>query len=159
MSPHGVSITESISCTRMAQWCSGDTTQAAYTSRRVASQMWQNTGSPLYSWLIHPLSASVLPSGVDQDRQLDKDTLAQKVQHSVQQSSHRVLLVTPKWPARSWFPLLSSLVDGMSWQLPPQSDGMIRHPQLSHLHLWVCPQEGSTGLTLTQQFMTRSWIQ
>lgn len=38
----------------------------------------------------------------------------------VAQSDHRIALLTPKYPARTWFPQLFSLVVRTPWHLPPK---------------------------------------
>lgn len=69
----------------------------------------------------------------------------------INQLGHRVLIVTPRWPARPWLPLLLSLVVRGSWQLPPwpdllsQMDGENWQTQPDCLHL---------SLRLNHQFRT-----
>ncbi|XP_068583377.1 LOW QUALITY PROTEIN: uncharacterized protein [Cebidichthys violaceus] len=64
---------------------------------------------------------------------------------------HRLLLVAPLWPARTWFSLLHRLCCRTPWRLPDRRDllsqlgGQIWHPDPSRLQLWVWPLEGPTG--------------
>jgi len=63
---------------------------------------------------------------------------------------HRLLLVAPFWPARTWFSLLHRLCCGTPWRLPNRGDllsqleGRIWHPDPGRLQLWVWPLEGPT---------------
>ncbi|XP_047454133.1 uncharacterized protein LOC125016013 [Mugil cephalus] len=68
----------------------------------------------------------------------------------VLQQGHRLLLVAPFWPGRTWFPLLSRLCRSSPWRLPDRKDllsqlqGQIWHPDLPRLQLWVWPLQGPT---------------
>ena len=61
-----------------------------------------------------------------------------------QEDGHRVLLVAPRWPSRTWFPLLLSLVQGTPWKLPVRKDLLSQlgghfwcpHPEYFRLWLW-----------------------
>ncbi|XP_034001039.1 uncharacterized protein LOC117494304 [Trematomus bernacchii] len=63
---------------------------------------------------------------------------------------HRLLLVAPFWPARTWFSLLHRLCCGTPWRLPNRKDllsqleGRMWHPDPCRLQLWVWPLEGPT---------------
>lgn len=58
--------------------------------------------------------------------------------HRILLFRHRVLLVAPRWPARPWFPLLLSLLQGEPWQL------LIRQDVLSQVHgSCVAPRSSS----------------
>ncbi|XP_029998122.1 uncharacterized protein LOC115424868 [Sphaeramia orbicularis] len=66
----------------------------------------------------------------------------------VLQEGHRVLLVAPFWPARTWFPLLRRLCSGLPMRLPSRRDllsqlaGRILHPNPDRLQLWVWLLQG-----------------
>ncbi|XP_032403374.1 uncharacterized protein LOC116709131 [Xiphophorus hellerii] len=66
----------------------------------------------------------------------------------VRQEGHRVLLVAPYWPARTWFPLLCELSSGSPMRLPSRRDllsqvgGQILHPEPDRLQLWIWPLQG-----------------
>ncbi|XP_062372037.1 uncharacterized protein LOC134059609 [Sardina pilchardus] len=68
----------------------------------------------------------------------------------VLQQGHRLLLVAPFWPGRTWFPLLHKLCSGSPWRLPDRRDllsqlqGQIWHPDPLCLQLWVWPLQGPT---------------
>ena len=68
----------------------------------------------------------------------------------VLQKGHRVLLVAPFWPGRTWFPLLHSLCRSAPWCLPDREDllsqlgGRIWHPDPRRLQLWAWPLQGPT---------------
>ncbi|XP_028302770.1 LOW QUALITY PROTEIN: uncharacterized protein LOC114463422 [Gouania willdenowi] len=74
--------------------------------------------------------------------------LIQLVLHRVLQEGHRILLVAPFWPGRSWFPLLHSLCRSAPWRLPDRRDllsqlaGRIWHPNPQLLQLCVWPLGG-----------------
>ncbi|XP_034078963.1 uncharacterized protein LOC117550632 [Gymnodraco acuticeps] len=57
------------------------------------------------------------------------------------EGGHRLLLVTPRWPGRVWFPLLRSLCCSPPWRLPDRKDrlsqlrGQIWHPDPRRLQL------------------------
>jgi len=69
----------------------------------------------------------------------------------VLQQGHSLLLVAPRWPARTWFPLLHRLCSGTPWRLPDRMDllsqlgGQIWHPNPSRLQLWAWPLQGPTS--------------
>ncbi|XP_041817854.1 uncharacterized protein LOC121624267 [Chelmon rostratus] len=66
----------------------------------------------------------------------------------VLQRGHRLLLVAPFWPGRTWFPLLRRLCHGSPWRLPDRKDllsqlgGRVWHPNPRRLQLWVWPLQG-----------------
>lgn len=66
----------------------------------------------------------------------------------VLQEGHRLLLVAPYWPARTWFPMLRRLCCGSPMRLPSRTDllsqmgGRILHPNPDRLQLWVWPLQG-----------------
>ncbi|XP_074544637.1 uncharacterized protein LOC141804210 [Halichoeres trimaculatus] len=74
--------------------------------------------------------------------------LIRHVLQRVLQEGHRVLLIAPFWPGRSWFPLLHSLCRNTQWRLPDRFDllsqmaGQIWHPDPHRLRLCVWPLEG-----------------
>lgn len=76
--------------------------------------------------------------------------LIQAVLQRVLQQGHRLLLVAPFWPGRTWFPLLSKLCHSPPWRLPDRKDllsqlgGQIWHPDPRRLQLWVWPLQGPT---------------
>lgn len=68
----------------------------------------------------------------------------------VLQQGHRLLLVAPFWPGRTWFPLPRRLCLSAPWRLPDRKDllsqlqGQIWHPAPHRLQLWVWPLQGPT---------------
>lgn len=66
----------------------------------------------------------------------------------VLQEGHRLLLVAPYWPARTWFLMLRRLCCGSPMRLPSRTDllsqmgGRILHPNPDRLQLWVWPLQG-----------------
>lgn len=68
--------------------------------------------------------------------------------HRVFKEGHRLLLVAPFWPGRTWFPLLRRLCCGSPMPLPSRKDllsqlgGQILHPNPSRFQLWVWPLQG-----------------
>ena len=68
----------------------------------------------------------------------------------VLQQGHRLLLVAPFWPGRTWFPLLRRLCSSSPQRLPDRKDllsqlqGKIWHPNPCCLQLWVWPLQGPT---------------
>ncbi|XP_056269652.1 uncharacterized protein LOC130193228 [Pseudoliparis swirei] len=69
----------------------------------------------------------------------------------VLQQGYSLLLVAPRWPARTWFPLLHRLCSGTPWRFPDWRDllsqlrGQIWHPNPSRLQLWAWPLQGPTS--------------
>ncbi|XP_036956139.1 uncharacterized protein LOC119020706 [Acanthopagrus latus] len=76
--------------------------------------------------------------------------LIPQILQRVLQQGHRLLLVAPFWPGRTWFPLLHRLCRGSPWRLPDrnyllsQLGGQVWHPDPHRLQLWVWPLQGPT---------------
>ena len=68
----------------------------------------------------------------------------------VLQRGHKLLLVAPFWPGRTWFPLLHKLCCSSPRRLPNRRDllsqlrGQIWHPDPGRSCLWVWPLQGPT---------------
>lgn len=66
----------------------------------------------------------------------------------VLQEGHRLLLVAPYWPARTWFPMLRRLCCGSPMRLPSRTDllsqmgGRMLLSNPDRLQLWVWPLQG-----------------
>ena len=63
----------------------------------------------------------------------------------IETGRHRVILVAPRWVGRPWFPHLVRLIQGHPYPLPlrrdllSQAGGMLFHPSVERLQLWVWP--------------------
>ncbi len=78
----------------------------------------------------------------------------------LREDEEQVLLVTPHWPTRTWFPKLISLATAPPWRIPLRKNLLSQglgtiwhpHPDLWDLHVWLLDGHGRLERSMRPSF-------